>query len=356
MLRQVPSSVILLRSEALRPGQAATELVGRETQLRELSDCLAMRDGAQRATTAWLVGPPGSGKRTVANRVTTDACDAGGVARASVDCRVAATASQVLSEIMRQLGLVPVLGGNLWKVNALKGALHERGAVVLLSYFDALSSHDRTTCLNSLSSIRRLGLVCITTTYRAIVALSPDVAVSISPTIIRFEPFTVDEVEQVLEQRASRALRPGTWSRSALRLIAVASDGNLETAFDLLLRAAKEAERIGISVVAADTVRRVITAQEAARTLRGTELLPEPAHFLLRMAVAKGTLTSAEGRRELNRRLAHRGMAGYSPRTVQHYLHLLVAHGLARAERQPVHGNLWRYSPVGHQGLRGEKN
>ena len=202
---------IIVDSAAISTDAVPDRLVGREEQADRLWACLAPMPAGQAPLNAWLCGPPGSGKSSLARMSVDQACSS----RASsvgvyVNCWQHRTLYSVLQAMTNQLR---VLGADAQdtdvKLNRIRQTLRGRPAVIILDEVDRPLPAQRNDILYGLLGLPNVGLLCAASSTNALATLDKRVRSRLSPVVVELARYFANELEAVLIDRAERALAPG---------------------------------------------------------------------------------------------------------------------------------------------------
>nr|KJR71660.1 MAG: cell division control protein Cdc6 [Vulcanisaeta sp. AZ3] len=299
----------IFRNEAaLTPEYIPKRLPYREEQLRALETYFKgfLDDPGSMYPKVILVGRPGSGK-TVTSRKFGDVVGRSGRVRyVHVSCFLNRTLISVLKDIGVQLNIaVPKRGFSTEEMlSILLDMVRDKDiyAVVVLDDVFHLVNNSGPHALGSLIRLGeeyvskgdryRFGLILISQDLTFMDQLDKSSQSSLGNTVIRFEPYTKDQIFEILLARAQEALVDGSYDEEIIEMIAdVAGSeeghtdehrGDARYAIDILWRSAKLAEMKGSDRVLPEHVRESI--KNTLRGIRSDELRMLPLHekiFLL---------------------------------------------------------------------------
>ncbi len=231
----------------LSPETAAGEPLGRQEESKQLRTCLAPALRGQPPLNAWLCGPSGSGKTLLARWVTESTCG-GATSRISVyvNCWQHRSLYGVLQAIIGELKILDAEAQDTSvKLDRIQQAARGRPFIVILDEIDRPMPAQREEIIRGLLSLPRCDLACIAKGTQALATMDEGVQSRLSPVIINLPPYDVKELEDILIDRARRALAPDSWTPKVLRLIATAANGDARVAIQVLRQAAAAAEMSG---------------------------------------------------------------------------------------------------------------
>ena len=292
--RAKEGKALFVDRSALSPEYIPDRLPFRDDQINSVAQVLAPILHGSKPSNLLLYGKTGTGKTAVANYVVsklkTEANDPT-LVLAYVNTRLADSEYRTLADFARFLNLrkekqIPLTGLAIGEVlDRISDNVRSDGkkVVLVLDEIDYLVKHfgDDTLYAFTRSGERLapgfLAIVGISNDLRFKEGLDPRVLSSLSEEELVFPPYTVEELRQILKERAKIAFRPSAVSDSAVNLCAAmagSEHGDARRAVDLLRIAGEVAEREGLKQVDDTCVKRASDKMEHDRVEEAIRSLP----------------------------------------------------------------------------------
>ncbi len=256
---------------ALLPDYLPDELPGRERETRELVYCLQPAAENRQPEHALLIGPPGTGKTSVSRFVLKQLSEySQRPLTVYVNCWESPSRFAVLGFLATALGeLMPRRGIAADEIMAriVEIAKKEgRIPILVLDEVDRLaSSPDGMQVLydlcraNEMHSLKT-GVIAITNDTELHMRLDSRIRSSFVQHTLKFDPYTVPQLKNILSQRAKLAFAPDALDSEVVPLcaaMAYKNSGDARVALALLLSAGKAAERDNAPKVLVQHVRQI---------------------------------------------------------------------------------------------------
>jgi Cdc6-like AAA superfamily ATPase len=240
------------------------EVVGRNSQMNQVTDALAPVEEGFRAENCFLFGPSGAGKTTVARAAVRELrSEVLAVPTAYVNCWTDYTRSGVLERTAKELAgtAVPKNAPARELIDAVQAGL-DSPSVIILDEVDQLRDPG---LLYDLHSIQGLAWICIANREVDLLArLDERVRSRVSVGYrVQFDRYTVETVTEILHRRATQGLEPGAVEGPTLRRIAELADGDARRAITALRVAARKSEQDGRSTIPEGLVEEAVFDAEA---------------------------------------------------------------------------------------------
>jgi cell division control protein 6 len=295
---------IIMNPEPMGDGYIPDRLLFRDLQYAELS-----RSCRNLPAVAVLEGKTGTGKTALARKVLGELGSSGFLTVYTV-CE--GSSYRTLVKILQEFRIA-VPHGFSWTEawGMFERRIEGRKTLVALDEVDALITNEAVSdepsprllyYLLERARVRRdLGLILISNRHNFLDAIMDDrVKSRISgKVVIAFPPYTPQELEGLLAQRAELALRPGSYTREVLSLcaaMAMQSDrpGDAREAISILAEAASLAEREGCDRIDEGHVRRAVARARGVVVLQYARGLDNLSLLLFYTVVRHPGLTPSE--------------------------------------------------------------
>lgn len=228
------------------------ELPGRGGQLDALSAVLAPATRGEPAESCWAIGPSGAGKTSTARHLLEQLRVDYGIPSARVEC-VGASRWELLQAIAADHPQVaPHDGMGTGQLLSLLADADSDPFVVVLDEFDGLETPG---LLGDLTDLEYVSLICIGHDQDDALGAVPDSAAALRHSrTIRFAPYSVDAMLEILRARADTGLRPGVVDDDQLARIADEVAGSARYGVQSLRSAVELGEERGHTAVQDDDV------------------------------------------------------------------------------------------------------
>lgn len=282
--------------DVLRPTYTPKELPHREEQIQELASVLAPALHGETPSNVLIYGKTGTGKTAVAKYVGKELEEADAGSACSViylNCEVVDTQYRVLAHLARHFDKdIPMTGWPTDQVySEFRNALDEkkRVVVIMLDEVDKLVRKGDDVLYN-LSRINsdlvqaRVSLIGISNDLKFTEFLDPRVKSSLGEDEIIFPPYNAEQIQDILEQRAELAFRPGVLADDVIPLcaaFAAREHGDARRALDLLRIAGEIAERARSQMITEEHVKAARDKIEQDRVEEVIKTLPTQSKLVL---------------------------------------------------------------------------
>ncbi len=287
--RAKQGKILFANHGALSPEYIPEKLPFRDQQTTVIAEVLAPVLHGSRPSNLLLYGKTGTGKTAVTRYVLSKLLSGGEskVVVAYVNTRLANTEYRTLAEFAQAVGVrVPFTGLSTGEVTSrIFKEIQLRGNLVIL-VLDEIDYLVKTFGDEVLYEFTRsnerllpglLSLVGISNDLKFKEGLDPRVLSSLSEEEMVFPPYTVEELKEILGERAQTAFKPGVASQAAINLCAAmagSEHGDARRAIDLLRIAGEVAEREGLKEIDDMCIKKASDKMEHDRVEEAIRSLP----------------------------------------------------------------------------------
>jgi cell division control protein 6 len=229
------------------------------------------------ARNLFVFGPPGTGK-TVCARYLLREIQAHAdetkvpVATAYVNAGSTRNPYYTMLEIVKQLGLtVPDSGWQLFRLKrAFENLLKDKSVVVAIDEVESILFKEKEPLVYYLNRQPKTTLILISNRIQEVAQLPERSLSTLQPKIISLEPYTQDEIYEILKARAEHAFKPNVISDELLKTIAeaTASLADIRLGLSILLTAGLSAERDGRTTIDSEDVEYAMSSESKLKVLK----------------------------------------------------------------------------------------
>lgn len=254
----------------------------REVYLKLMVRHLADLFTAGQARNLFIYGKPGTGKTACAKYVLGEAAKHASethapVLAAYVNAGKTRTPYYTLAEIVKQLGTnVPDSGWQMFRLkHVLESLLVEKSLLLAIDEVDSILFKEKEPLVYYLSRQPKTTLILISNDVDDVVKLPERALSTLQPVLIYAEPYTVEEVAQILRERVNRAFKPDAVADKLLVAVAkaICDVGDIRFGFRVLLSAALLAEKGRRQTVEADDIASAVKEENRVGRIRELEAL-----------------------------------------------------------------------------------
>jgi orc1/cdc6 family replication initiation protein len=316
-------------------------ILTRDTQIREITHCLTPLVSKRRPTHLWLYGPVGSGKTVTARHVLEQLQREHGILGVYVNCWEHNSLYFVLSRILDELRVLHTdVRDTAFKKERLFRYLKNEPLLVILDEIDKPSPQERNAILYNLSTLDRLGLLCICNSRYALHLAEDRVRSRIAPVQVKFGAYSSEELQAILKVRRDDGLAEGAVDPSLLDRIADLSFGDARVAIQMLGRAGQVAEQESASKVQFWHVQKARARGLGRRKSYLLQDLTEDHRMIYDTVSEKGEVLTGQLFAEYRKRCHKLGRKPIAIRTFSNYVNALANAKLITSERARVPGKV----------------
>lgn len=313
----------------------------RDLQIQELISCLRPALEGKKPDHAWLHGRPGTGKTLVARFVLRQLSRQGNLAGIYINCWENNSYYSVLDKIVRELRILGAEKLNTsFKLERFRLFVGTRPFVVILDEIDQAKRMERDSIIYNLCGLGNVGLLCISNSADAFLALDDRIKSRLNARHIEFGCYSPGRLTSILRQRAEFALAPGSWDDAVIGKIVEFAEGDARIAIRTLRNAALNAEADGSPSIG---MKHVLAGHTSARDFRKEAFLARLSshhRLLYDLVKQRGEINSGDLWKEYLAESARLGRPAIALRTFSEYMNRLIELELVLWDRALVRGKV----------------
>lgn len=283
----------------------------------------------------WVHGPPGSGKSSVVKSVL-GKLEEHGFKTVYVNGWSAQTFFSVLDTILDELrALVGEKREIAFKFERLNRIAKENLLVIALDEVDQIFLKERNAALYNLFRLQNTGIICLSNSRAAFLALDPRVCSRFQPYFLEFPAYSEKQLVGILQERAERSLEPESWCKKDLERIGRSVEGDARIAIQALRVASYAADKQMASHIRTVDIKKGLRKSSELRKRYVLKSLSEHHRLLYKIVKDAQQITSAEIWKKYQAQACKKGLKPMARRTFNHYKQYLVRNRLLE-ERQEV--------------------
>ncbi len=319
-------------------------LLAREDQIKELEFCISPAVGNKKPINAWIYGGPGTGKTATCKFLLRKLEKETNVRGLYINCWKHPTFYAIIDKMVRELR---ILGAEKldtsFKLERLQNHLKGKPFILFLDEIDHLSNKERDSILYNFCNMENIGIIAICNSKHILYNLDERIKSRLDARRIEFKPYSVDELLEILAQRANMALVSGSYTRRILKQIAELSEQDARTAIQTLKNAAYLADQ---EISPRITSVHVQKGHNSAKSIKKHYLLNKlTEHHRLLYEIIKENQEILSGQlwRAYLKRCKALKLKPIAQRTYSEYLRKLIASEIIIAKRALVKGKVRKF-------------
>jgi cell division control protein 6 len=239
---------------------------------------------AGQARNLFVYGEPGTGKTVMVKYVLAEVTKHAAemkvpVRTAYVNAGKTRNPYYTMDEIVKQLGIkVPDAGWQMFRLKkAFEQVLAEEPVLIAIDEVDTVIFKEKEPLVYYLSRQPRTTLILISNCMSDIVKLPEKTLSTLHPVLIEAEPYTEEEITQILKERTEHTFKPGTTNDDCLAIIARAVNkaGDIRFGFRVLLTAGLLAEKARKQTIDTTDVTSAIKKERGVKDLKQLDAIKE---------------------------------------------------------------------------------
>ena len=318
-------------ARVLRAGFVPREVEHRDAEVNHLSSVLEPLTRGEPADTTLITGPTGSGKTCIAkftvNELRQENLD---VESVYVNCWEDHTRFKALYRVLDEIERTVDIHRQSTPRDVLLERLREHEEPPCVVIFDEVDQLEDKRILYDLNRLPQYSLILIVNREEELFVEIDDRLASRlrGSERIRFNRYKIDQLVDILQERAKHALVPNAIEESELELIADAASGDARVAITTLRIAARHAEQESVEQITADIIESAVP--EARQELRQKNIEALTPHQRAVYDVIEDHEEIAPG--DLYREYREQVDDPKADRTIRNYLNKLEQYNLITAE------------------------
>lgn len=287
-------STIIRNEEPLTEGFIPERMYHRDSQRDAIVSCISPAAHGRAPRNMFIFGPTGCGKTSLVQWIVSELeRESRNVKTSYVNCWKNPSTHNILSKIVSDLKIFSNPKKQSSEILAdieSYVANHGKKLVIVLDEIDRVEDMD---ILYSLSR-SNYGILCISNDPHALATLDTRIKSSFSPEHLEFPKYSVDEMRDILRERAALAFVPGAIDDVFLRIASVGADGDARVGIETLRKAALAAEADGLRKIGKE---HILGAQKQSRMIKAEQILStltEDHRMLYKIIASHGKIASSE--------------------------------------------------------------
>ncbi|MDA2912525.1 AAA family ATPase [Acidobacteriia bacterium AH_259_A11_L15] len=334
MTKKMNERSLIANASAFAQAYIPSIFVARQPEITRLRSYLAPLVRKQPIKNIWIHGPSGAGKTCVAKFLLNELEEQHQIKGVYVNCWETETFFSILDKVVRDFR---ILGAErlstVYKMERLENYLQSKPLLIVLDELDKPSPKERDSIIYNLCGIPSVTLICICNSRYFYYILDSRVRSRLDAVLLEFKPYALEDVQEILRQRAELGLKPEAAKQAVLRKVARLANGDARIAIQTLRHAASYADVYAGDRIQADHVK---SGHSIARNAKKKYVLGKLSdHHQLIYGIIQdfGEVRSGELWKEYLLRCKQAGMPSAAPRTFSLYIKKLEEVDLVTSAR-----------------------
>ncbi len=234
------------------------------------------------------------------------------------------------------------------KLGQFERMIKDRPFLIILDEIEIVHSGERNDIIYNLFSTGKVGLMCISENWYSLLQLEARIKSRLSPRLVAFRPYSLNELVDILRERAVRALHPDSWNTRTLELIAQKARGDARIAIHTLRNAAVNADAESANKIQPTHIREGFSDTKDLRTSYDLKRLTQHHTLLYGIVMDHPEITSPELLRAYIKECKSKNWKPVAERTFSLYMKRMTELKLLKAERARVKGRVHAYRVQDH--------
>lgn len=265
-------------ARVLRDDFIPAEVVHRDPEIKSLSNSLEPLLEDQPAQNTLIHGPPGTGKTCTSQytlqKLEEELLD---FRYKYINCWENYNRFKVLYKALEGLGKTLQVHRQSTPTDELYTRLKEYVRMPYILILDEVDQLEDDKVLYDLNTLPNVHLVMIANTEESVFSSMDERVRSrlMDTKRLRFKKYSVDQLEDILRERAENGLEPGSIDRGGIKKIALSAEGDARIAIGILRSAARKAEEKSESEITSDMINNAVPKAKSKNKQKNVEKLNE---------------------------------------------------------------------------------
>ncbi|MBI2085262.1 MAG: AAA family ATPase [Candidatus Aenigmarchaeota archaeon] len=321
-------NVVIANESILLESHSPEDIIHREGQKQVLIECVKPASSGKRIRNVFIYGPPGTGKTLMTKWILSELeKGANRVKTIYVNCWSRSTSYNVLGEILQQAEIFvsprESMVSMIRKFENLSKQTDKK-FIIALDEVDQLESNEVLYDISRSGS----GLVCISNNPYALSNVDDRIKSSLQVEGIEFPAYSIDQMADIIGQRAKYALAPNAITRDDTKVIARMCNGDARVGIEMLRKAALMAENENKKKISADHIKKAFNEAKFMRKNKVEARLNEDEMEILKIIRSANKINASGIYEQYSKKVS----SPVTERAVRKYLKKFAKLGLIKHE------------------------